>query len=106
MSYQGREIKNLKISKDVHDILKSYCDKQGVKIYRFLEKLILEKCKEKKDSGALSVIRFKIENKKIKFNQLTHIKCLEIQSLYYKKVLVDFKNYKLITKSKYSGSKD
>lgn len=43
------EIKNIKISKDVHDILKKYCDKKGIKIYKFLESLILEKCKEKKD---------------------------------------------------------
>jgi hypothetical protein len=49
MLQNGREIKNLKISKEVHDVLKKYCDKQGIKIYRFLEKLILEKCKEKKD---------------------------------------------------------
>jgi hypothetical protein len=49
MLQNGREIKNLKISKEVHDVLKTYCDKQGIKMYRFLEKLILEKCKEKKD---------------------------------------------------------
>ena len=49
MLQNGREIKNLKISKEVHDVLKKYCDKQGIIIYRFLEKLILEKCKEKKD---------------------------------------------------------
>ena len=49
MLQNGREIKNLKISKEVHDVLKTYCDKKGIKMYRFLEKLILEKCKEKKD---------------------------------------------------------
>jgi hypothetical protein len=49
MSQEGRQIKNLKISKEVHDILKRYCDKNGIKMYRFLEKLIIEKCKEKKD---------------------------------------------------------
>jgi hypothetical protein len=49
MLQNGREIKNLKISKDVHDVLKTYCDKNGIKMYRFLEKLIMEKCKEKKD---------------------------------------------------------
>jgi hypothetical protein len=43
------KIKNLKISKEVHDILKKYCEKKGIKMYRFLEKLILEKCKEKPD---------------------------------------------------------
>ena len=44
-----KEIKNLKISKDVHDVLKKYCDKRGIKMYKFLENLILEKCKDKKD---------------------------------------------------------
>jgi len=44
-----KEIKNLKISPEVHEILKKYCDKKGIKIYKFLEFLILEKCKEKKD---------------------------------------------------------
>ncbi len=46
MSQNGRQIKNLKISQEVHDILKKYCDKNGIKMYRFLEKLIIEKCKE------------------------------------------------------------
>jgi len=49
MSTQDPEIKNLKISKEVHDILKKYCEKRGIKIYRFLENLIKEKCSEKKD---------------------------------------------------------
>lgn len=30
-------------------MLKKYCDKNGIKMYRFLEKLIIEKCKDKKD---------------------------------------------------------
>jgi len=42
-------IKNIKISEDVHKILKKYCEKKGIKIYKFLEQIILEKCKEKKD---------------------------------------------------------
>lgn len=46
--YQN-EIKNIKISKEVHSVLKKYCDKKGIKIYKFLEQIILEKCKEKKD---------------------------------------------------------
>ena len=45
----NKKIKNLKISVDVHNILKTYCEKKGIKMYRFLEKLIVEKCKEKKD---------------------------------------------------------
>jgi hypothetical protein len=45
----NKKIKNLKIDPEVHDILKKYCDKKGYKIYKFLESLIIEKCKEKKD---------------------------------------------------------
>jgi hypothetical protein len=49
MNDKVKKIKNLKISIEVHDILKSYCDKNGVKMYRFLERMIIEKCKEKSD---------------------------------------------------------
>lgn len=49
MSNNSKKIKNLKISIEVHELLKKYCDKNGIKMYRFLEKLIIEKCKEKKD---------------------------------------------------------
>jgi hypothetical protein len=49
MSDNDKKIKNLKISEEVHEILKNYCDKRGIKIYKFLENLIIEKCKEKKD---------------------------------------------------------
>lgn len=49
MENEGKEIKNLKISKEVHDVLKKYCEKRGIKIYRFLEKLIMDKCKDTKD---------------------------------------------------------
>ena len=38
-----KKIKNLKISIESHDILKKYCDKHGIKMYRFLENLIKEK---------------------------------------------------------------
>jgi hypothetical protein len=44
-----KEIKNIKIDPEVHLILKKYCEKRGIKIYKFLENLIIEKCKEKKD---------------------------------------------------------
>ena len=44
-----KEIKNIKIDPAIHEILKKYCDKRGIKIYKFLENLILEKCIEKKD---------------------------------------------------------
>ena len=46
---EKKEIKNIKISVESHDMLKKYCDKKGIKIFKFIENLILEKCKEKKD---------------------------------------------------------
>ena len=42
-------IKNLKISESTHEILKTYCEKNGLKMYKFLEKLIIDNCGEKKD---------------------------------------------------------
>jgi hypothetical protein len=44
MSSSNQNIKNLKISKEAHHALKSYCDKKGIKIYKFLENLIFENC--------------------------------------------------------------
>jgi hypothetical protein len=44
-----KEIKNIKISPEAHLILKKYCEKRGIKIYKFLENLITETCKDKKD---------------------------------------------------------
>jgi hypothetical protein len=44
-----KKIKNLKIDAEIHIQLKKYCDKNGLKIYKFLEKLIIENCKETKD---------------------------------------------------------
>ena len=49
MDNEGTVIKNLKISKEAHDVLKKYCEKRGIKIYRFLEKLIMDKCVDPKD---------------------------------------------------------
>lgn len=49
MSENKVKIKNLKISLEVHDTLKKYCEKRGLKMYRFLEKMIMEKCQPKKD---------------------------------------------------------
>jgi hypothetical protein len=46
---EKKKIKNLKISVDAHEILKKYCDVKGIKIYKFLENLIVENCKPKKD---------------------------------------------------------
>jgi hypothetical protein len=44
MSSSNQNIKNLKISKEVHEVLKTYCDKKGIKIYKFLETLIMDNC--------------------------------------------------------------
>jgi len=44
-----KQIKNLKISPEVHTVLKEYCDEHGLKMYKFLEHLILEKCSKPKD---------------------------------------------------------
>lgn len=49
VSLSMKKIKNLKISNDIHIILKTYCDKKGLKIYKFLEKLIVENCKESEE---------------------------------------------------------
>jgi len=49
MDKDTKKIKNLKISVESHETLKKYCDKRGIKMYRFLENLIFEKRKEKKD---------------------------------------------------------
>lgn len=46
---EPKKIKNLKISQETHEVLKKYCDKRGLKMYKFLETMILENCKEKKD---------------------------------------------------------
>jgi hypothetical protein len=46
---QPKEIKNIKIDPAIHEILKKYCEKRGLKMYKFLEKLIVDTCKEKKD---------------------------------------------------------
>mgnify|MGYP003346381486 CR=1 FL=1 len=49
MKSEKPKIKNLKISIETHNVLKTYCEKKGIKMYRFLERLILEKCKDKND---------------------------------------------------------
>jgi hypothetical protein len=42
-------IKNLKISNESHTLLKKYCEENGLKIHKFVEKLIYDNCKIKKD---------------------------------------------------------
>jgi hypothetical protein len=44
-----KSTKNIKISVDSHNKLKKYCDDNGLKIYKFLEKLIDQNCTKKKD---------------------------------------------------------
>ena len=41
--------KNLKITPTTHKLLKEYCEKNGLKMFSFVEKLIREKCTPKKD---------------------------------------------------------
>jgi hypothetical protein len=40
--------KNVKISQKHHEMLKNHCEKNGLKIYKVLEKFIEEFCKPKK----------------------------------------------------------
>ena len=47
--YKKQKIKNLKISVETHYLLKTYCKQHGLKMFAFVEKLIKEKCKIKKD---------------------------------------------------------
>ena len=49
MKNTTKDIKNLKISPETHKVLKTYCEKNGLKMYKLLEKLILDKCGVKKD---------------------------------------------------------
>jgi hypothetical protein len=41
--------KNLKITPQTHKLLKEYCEKNGLKMFAFVEKLIKERCIIKKD---------------------------------------------------------
>lgn len=49
MSQKQTKIKNLKISVESHEVLKKFCEKKGIKIYKFVEQLIFENCKNKTD---------------------------------------------------------
>ena len=46
---KNKKIKNIKISDSVHSVLKIYCEKNGLKLYKFLENLIIENCSKPKD---------------------------------------------------------
>ena len=41
--------KNLKITPQTHKLLKEYCEKNGLKMFAYVEKLIKERCIIKKD---------------------------------------------------------
>ena len=41
--------KNIKITPQTHKLLKEYCEKNGLKMFAFVEKLIKERCVIKKD---------------------------------------------------------
>lgn len=49
LSFMKKTTKNIKISIDSHTKLKKFCDDNGIKIYKFLEKLIEQNCTKKKD---------------------------------------------------------
>jgi len=49
MKNTHENIKNLKISERAHEVLKKYCQDNGLKIHKFVEKLIYENCSVKKD---------------------------------------------------------
>lgn len=40
--------KNLKITPKTHELLKKYCEQNGLKMFAFVEKLIRDKCQPKK----------------------------------------------------------
>lgn len=41
--------KNLKITAKNHELLKKYCEENGLKMFSFVEKLIRDACTPKKD---------------------------------------------------------
>lgn len=65
MTQKPRQVKNLKISVDAHNVLKSYCDKKGIKIYRFLENIIFDNCSENLQTKSITQKKREKENKDI-----------------------------------------
>jgi hypothetical protein len=41
--------KNIKITTKTHELLKKYCEQNGLKMFSFVEKIIRETCIPKKD---------------------------------------------------------
>lgn len=44
-----KKIKNIKISEETHRLLKTYCEENGLKLYKFLENIIIKTCTKEKD---------------------------------------------------------
>lgn len=44
--------KNIKITSTTHELLKNYCEENGLKMFSFVEKLIREGCKVKPNTTA------------------------------------------------------
>ncbi len=44
-----KRTKNLKITPATHNLLKEYCEDNGLKMFAFVEKLIKDKCKKNKN---------------------------------------------------------
>ena len=44
-----KRTKNLKITPKTHELLKKYCENNGLKMFAYVEKIIREKCAPKKD---------------------------------------------------------
>ena len=42
-------VKNLKISEEHHKMLKEHCKKHGLKMFAYIERLIVENCSEETD---------------------------------------------------------
>jgi len=42
--------KNIKITSVTHELLKTYCEENGLKMFSFVEKLIRERCNEKQST--------------------------------------------------------
>ncbi len=45
-----KPFKNIKVGEKHHEILKEYCDKNGLKIYKLIHKWIDENCKPSKQN--------------------------------------------------------
>ena len=41
--------KNIKITEKTHQLLKKYCEQNGLKMFQYVEKLIKDACVPKKD---------------------------------------------------------